>query len=103
MAQLRDARTSNLIAVGDPRDLIVIADELGADRVLWDDVGAVDVDALRRANAERLEYLEGDAAAAEAGRQQAAREATDAVERVLRSIADPEREVLEPIDVGGWG
>lgn len=107
MAQLRDAQTSELLADGDPRDLIIIADRIGADRVLWDDVGAVDIDVLREHNAQRLEVLEaletaedlGDELKAERARQAGAAELAPAVDAVLESAQDPDRPTLEPVDV----
>lgn len=71
MAQLRDARTSSLIAEGTPNELVTIADELGltagvvgtgetagALDAIYDDVGlAFDPDAIRQARDENLDNL----------------------------------------------
>lgn len=39
MAILRDAQTGQGIATGTPLDMVVLADQLGRDQVLFDDVG----------------------------------------------------------------
>lgn len=60
MAQLRDARTSELIAEGDPLELVLLADELGRDEVLFDDVGAhFNPDAVLEAHRENVDGLAG--------------------------------------------
>lgn len=74
MAQLRDSHTSELIAEGTPTELVLLADSLGlkagvvardtpradveALDAIFDDVGAMDVDVVRRAHTERAEVLD---------------------------------------------
>lgn len=73
MAQLRDARTSELIAEGTPTELALLADRLGRDEVLFDDVGhTFDPDAVLEAHRENIAGLEAAAAAAPAGSDQRA-------------------------------
>lgn len=56
MAQLRDAQTSALLAEGTPTEVVLIAEEVGRDRVLFDDVGAgFDPDAVLAAHREAVE------------------------------------------------
>lgn len=51
MAQLRDAQTSEIIAEGTPAALVFLADKLGRDDVLFDDVGlGFNPDAVRAAH-----------------------------------------------------
>lgn len=58
MAQLLDARTSELIAEGTPLEVVLIADELGRDEVLFDGVGlGFDPTAVTKAEKERLAGL----------------------------------------------
>lgn len=56
MAQLRDAKTSELLLEGTPEQVVLAAEERGRGNVLFDDVGlGFDPDAVLRARAERLE------------------------------------------------
>lgn len=64
MAQLRDAQTSELIAEGTPIEIVTIAEQIGAQEVLYDGVGGFDPDAVREAHEQHIAGLE--AAAAEA-------------------------------------
>lgn len=58
MAQLRDAKTSELILEGTPLELALAANELGRDEVLFDDVGDhFDPDAVVAAARERADGL----------------------------------------------
>lgn len=51
MAQLRDAQTSEIIAEGTPAALVFLAEKIGRDKVLFDNVGlAFDPDALKTAH-----------------------------------------------------
>ena len=54
MAQLRDAQTSAFIADGPRLELALIADAIGRDRVLFDDVGTFDLDEELSAHAAYL-------------------------------------------------
>lgn len=72
MAQLRDARTSEIIAEGTPIELVTIADELGLNAgivdtgdtagtldAIYDDVGlGFDPDTVRQARDENLDGLQ---------------------------------------------
>lgn len=59
MAQLRDAQTSELIAEGTPTELVLLADELGVEEVLFDDVGEhFNPDAVRQAHGDQVAGLE---------------------------------------------
>jgi len=87
MAQLRDARTSELIAEGTPQEVVLLADRLGHDEILFDDVGLnFDPDAVRQAYQENLDGLVA-AAKAEDDKEtrerleQAAADAADAADR----------------------
>lgn len=73
MPQLRDAQTSVLLAESpDPRDLAVIAESIGFDRVIFDDVGlAFDPEAAVKAAHDRANELTGLAGAEEIGRMEA--------------------------------
>lgn len=88
MAQLRHAETSALLAEGDPRDLVAIADEIGPALVVFDDVGGgFDPDAVRQATAEQL-----DAAPTSALQQhleQLAGPVAQAVDAALAVAGDP--------------
>lgn len=56
MAQLRDSRTSEFIASGTAEEMVLLADRLGADNVLFDDVGlGFNPDAVREAHESRLQ------------------------------------------------
>lgn len=97
MAQLRDASTSECIAIGDAPDLLIIADELGHDAVLWDDVGAAfDIDALR---AQVEHQAQANAKEAQA-REQALAALAEEAAAVAASASDPEVETLPPVDLG---
>lgn len=74
MAQLRDAHTSELVADGDPLELVLLADRLGLTvgvvhkagdvdglELVLDDVGHMSVDAVRRTHADHVEVLEAQA------------------------------------------
>lgn len=62
MAHLRDAKTSEHICEGTPLELALLADELGRDEVLFDDVGAgFDPDAVLKAARENADGLAGAA------------------------------------------
>jgi len=90
MAQLRDTQTSELIADGDPLELVLLADSLGLKvgvihkpedaeglEVMLDDVGRADVNAIRAAHTERIEVLErlaADTKLDKADRDRAARQ-----------------------------
>jgi hypothetical protein len=88
MAQLRDAQTSELIAEGDALDLVVIADELGFDEVLFDDVGEhFDPAAAleeRRGRAPALDEVAASASVDDDGRARAA----DAAKRERDFLAE---------------
>lgn len=59
MAQLRHAETSALLAEGHPRDLVIVADAIGFDRVVFDDVGPdFDPAAVRDAIARDVEVFD---------------------------------------------
>jgi hypothetical protein len=58
MAQLRDARTSEIIAISEPAALVLLADELGRENILFDDVGVeFDPDAVLEAHNANLESM----------------------------------------------
>lgn len=64
MAQLRDARSSALIFEGTPLEVALLAEELGRDEVLFDDVGlAFDPDAVLEGARQSAETVEGEAGA----------------------------------------
>ena len=65
MAQLRDAQSSQILAEGTPIEMVLLADRIGHDEVLFDDVGpAFDPDAVRRAHQAQADGLERAAAEA---------------------------------------
>lgn len=108
MAQLRDVQTSELLATGAPADLLLIADKIGPERVMWDDVGwdhrrgcpAINVDAVRSAGEEQLKALTAAGLRAEEKRRAGlASEACRAVETVIASAHDPDADTLPPVEL----
>lgn len=62
MAQLRDGKTSEILFEGTPLEVVLIADEIGREEVLFDDVGeAFNPDAVIGAHRDSLAAM--DAAA----------------------------------------
>jgi hypothetical protein len=62
MAQLRDAHSSELLFVGTPIEVVALAEKLGRDEVVFDDVGLeFDPDAVLKAHEARLAGLEAAA------------------------------------------
>lgn len=63
MAQLRDKHTSELIAEGSPVEMVLLADQLGRDEVLFDGVGLqFDPDAVLAAHQQNVEGIRAAAA-----------------------------------------
>lgn len=59
MAQLRDTKTSEILYEGTPLEVALIADEIGRDEVLFDDVGeSFDPDVVTRAFTGSISALE---------------------------------------------
>lgn len=59
MAQLRDKLTSALLAEGTPEEMVLLANEIGMDEILFDDVGLrFDPDAVHASMKERREGLQ---------------------------------------------
>lgn len=59
MAQLRDIRTSECVFEGTPEECVFVAEKLGRDEVLFDDVGLnFDPDAVLTAHADNLTSFE---------------------------------------------
>lgn len=100
MAQLRDAQTSELLAEGTPADLVLLADRLGPDRVIFDGVPveAIDLDAIRQRNAELVDELGDD----EAARQDTVAGLAPRVTAVLDSAQNPRADTLPPVDVAAY-
>ena len=60
MAQLRDANTSAHLADGTPEELVLVAEQVGRDRVLFDGVGeGFNPDAVLQAYRENMAGLQG--------------------------------------------
>lgn len=60
MAQLRDAQTSEIMFEGTALECVLLADEIGRDEVLFDDVGiGFDPDAVKKAHVDAIKGLEG--------------------------------------------
>lgn len=58
MATLRDAQTSEFLADGTPLEMVALADELGRDEVLFDNVGlGFDPDAVLTAHHDQVKGL----------------------------------------------
>src|SRR5689334_13994550 len=58
MAQLRDVKTSEILFEGTPYEVVLMADKLGRDEVLFDDVGlGFDPDAVKAARLADAEAL----------------------------------------------
>ncbi len=63
MAQLRDAKTSEIMFEGTPLECVLLADEIGRDEVLFDDVGlAFDPDAVKKSHDDEIDGLTSVAA-----------------------------------------
>lgn len=105
MAQLRDAVTSELLGEGTPEAMVLLAEQLGRDDVLFDGVesehnpGTFDADAVLQAREERLSGLQ-DAIQAEtdAGvkeRLESTLKADHAVAEEAKEIAPDARDRLD--------
>lgn len=59
MAQLRDIHTSEFVFEGTPEECVLVAEKIGRDEVLFDDVGlGFDPDAVLKARDENLASVE---------------------------------------------
>jgi hypothetical protein len=59
MAQLRDVKTSEVLHEGTPLEVVLIADEIGRDEILFDDVGeGFSPDAVSATQTETIAALE---------------------------------------------
>lgn len=80
MAQLRDALTSEFLAEGDPTALVLLAEKIGPDEVIFDGVGEhFNPDEVLRAYNENLSGLQG--AAGEASSQEEEDNLAEAIDR----------------------
>lgn len=104
MAQLRDSQTSQILHDGTPLECVVLAQKIGIDEVLYDDVGEhFDPDAVLKAAHENADGLEAAASAAEgeeAGQLlEAAKEAREQLRpRHLDSVRSSLEEVRQQHD-----
>lgn len=100
MAQLRDALTSALIAEGTPAEMVVIADAVGRDQVLFDGVGwdlerdepTFDPDAVVAGAQDQLQSLQAVLAEDPPTDEQA-------LEALERTIAEQEAVLSPPAEV----
>lgn len=93
MAQLRDKKTSELVAEGTPLAVVLLADELGRDEVLFDDVGLdFDPDAVLAAHNEHVDNLK---LAAGAAKNKADKDAAAAARSAAVAEAEAARELVE--------
>jgi hypothetical protein len=81
MVQLRDVKTSELIAEGEAYELVCLADHLGREEVLFDDVGAAfDPDAVMAVREAEIDGFKSAAKDSEGDEAKALRERAKALE-----------------------
>ena len=93
MAQVRDSRTSELIFEGTPLECVRVADDIGRDECLFDDVGLqFDPDAVLKSAREEREGL-----AAASTSQEVAEETRNSIKDKLAAEDQREKELRDEI------
>lgn len=100
MAQLRDAQTSEIVASGDARDLVLIYDEAPDGSLLWDDVPAdFDPAALLAHLDEQLDGLVRTERRDEASRRREVRSVVEQVLQVASTARNADVPTMAPVDL----
>lgn len=100
MPQLRDSKTSEIVAAGDPSNLVLIWDEAPDGSLIWDDVPhGFDPDALLVALEEQLDVLDRSAKRAEASRRSEIRSVAEQVAQVASTAQNPDVPTMAHVEV----